>query len=64
NDWYWGPKLARTAERDKKTTAALQSSGWMVIRVWEHDDLGDAVERIATHVQSRDRSARASTAVD
>jgi DNA mismatch endonuclease (patch repair protein) len=59
NNWYWGPKLARTAERDKKTTAALESHGWIVIRVWEHDDLADAVDRIAAEVQSRNRSARA-----
>nr|WP_082966893.1 very short patch repair endonuclease [Mycobacterium sp. 852002-51163_SCH5372311] len=57
NNWYWGPKLARTAERDKKTTAALESHGWLVIRVWEHDDLADAVGRIATAVQFRNRSA-------
>jgi DNA mismatch endonuclease, patch repair protein len=27
NDWYWGPKLARTVERDRLATEALQNSG-------------------------------------
>lgn len=52
NDWYWGPKLARTAQRDSETTAALQSSGWTVIRIWEHDDLAHAAELIAAEVES------------
>jgi DNA mismatch endonuclease (patch repair protein) len=53
NEWYWTPKLARTVERDAQTTAALRASGWIVIRMWEHEDLHEAVERISTSVGSR-----------
>lgn len=60
NDWYWGPKLTRTAQRDRNATAALQSCGWMVIRIWEHDDLVDAAELIAAEVESRRRGGQTS----
>lgn len=53
NDWYWAPKLARNAARDKRVTEALESHGWIVIRVWEHDDLADAVEKITEVVAAR-----------
>jgi DNA mismatch endonuclease, patch repair protein len=46
NEWYWSPKLARTVERDRLATAALTDAGWTVIRVWEHEQLATAVDRI------------------
>lgn len=33
---YWGPKLARNVERDRKNDAALIEDGWRVIRFFEH----------------------------
>jgi DNA mismatch endonuclease (patch repair protein) len=50
NDWYWAPKLARTVQRDRDTTAALTANGWTVIRVWEHDHRDEAVESITAAV--------------
>lgn len=32
---YWGPKLARTQERDARNYAALVDQGWRVKVVWE-----------------------------
>jgi DNA mismatch endonuclease (patch repair protein) len=32
---YWLPKLARNAERDVRSKAALKSAGWRVFVVWE-----------------------------
>lgn len=46
NDWYWGPKLQRTVERDRAATVALMSAGWAVIRVWEHEPVDEAADRI------------------
>ena len=37
NREYWAPKLNRNVQRDRETTAALESEGWTVIRIWEHD---------------------------
>jgi DNA mismatch endonuclease, patch repair protein len=53
NDWYWEPKLARTVERDQLTTDALIRHGWLVIRIWEHDDLPAAAHRVADVVRKR-----------
>ena len=37
NVGYWGPKLARNAQRDREVNAALRLNGWTVLRFWEHD---------------------------
>jgi DNA mismatch endonuclease (patch repair protein) len=44
-DW-WARKLAVTRERDRRNTAALEAAGWRVLRVWEHEQLNVAVERV------------------
>jgi len=47
NGWYWSPKLRRNVERDRQVTQALRDHGWTVIRVWEHEPVRSAVDRIA-----------------
>jgi len=37
NRAYWLPKLRRNHERDKVVKNALSKTGWIVLRVWEHD---------------------------
>lgn len=34
---YWEAKIERNKERDKQTTRFLRKTGWLVIRLWEHD---------------------------
>lgn len=46
NRSYWEPKLARNVQRDADTDAALADVGWHAIRVWEHEDPGDAARRV------------------
>ncbi|MFD6273517.1 very short patch repair endonuclease [Nocardia asteroides] len=46
NEWYWGPKLQRTVERDRAADEALGAAGWRVVRVWEHLDLPSAVAAV------------------
>jgi DNA mismatch endonuclease (patch repair protein) len=46
NTAYWAPKLARNLERDRLTDSELGKSGWRVVRIWEHEELNDAVDRI------------------
>jgi DNA mismatch endonuclease (patch repair protein) len=46
NSGYWGPKIARNIERDQETNARLSANGWEVLRIWEHDDLADAINKI------------------
>jgi DNA mismatch endonuclease (patch repair protein) len=47
NSGYWRPKLERNVSRDREVDCLLTSSGWSVIRVWEHL----AVEEATTRVQ-------------
>jgi DNA mismatch endonuclease (patch repair protein) len=46
NEWYWGPKLQRNVDRDRLVTDSLESAGWRVVRVWEHEPLPEAVSAI------------------
>ena len=52
NAGYWQPKLARTAERDLETNAALVAAGWAVVRVWEHEDPVSAAGRVMSAVRA------------
>jgi len=51
-DW-WVQKLERNKARDSACDAALISAGWRVVRVWEHEDAGEAAERIAVLLRPR-----------
>lgn len=35
NRAYWGPKMDRNVERDKKNVSLLESAGWQVLVIWE-----------------------------
>ena len=50
NEWYWGPKLLRNAERDRANDAALTLAGWSVVRLWEHVPLNEAIATVVTAV--------------
>ena len=41
NREYWVPKIKRTVERDKENRKKLENDGWKVVRLWEHEALGD-----------------------
>lgn len=49
---YWLPKLARNVERDREQDKALLEHGWTAVRVWEHETLEVAVQRVAEAVGS------------
>lgn len=52
NSHYWGPKLERNRERDRAVTAALEADGWTVVRLWEHEPLSDAIQRVADALEA------------
>lgn len=64
NTDYWGPKLARNRERDARNLEVLEGAGWLVVRVWEHDDLGAAVCRISDAIAERAATCEGSAAPD
>ena len=51
-DW-WQEKLASNVARDRRTNRALADAGWAVVRVWSHEDPGEAADRLERIIQSR-----------
>lgn len=51
-DW-WQMKLEQNFNRDRRNDAALAAAGWTVIRVWEHEDVDRAADRIAEALAMR-----------
>lgn len=49
NGNYWSPKLRGNVERDRLQTAALQTAGWCVVRLWEHEP-NEAMVRTVTEL--------------
>jgi DNA mismatch endonuclease (patch repair protein) len=46
---FWAHKLAANTERDNRLTLRLESLGWIVVRIWEHEissRLGDVIELV------------------
>lgn len=53
NRAWWVDKLDANVRRDRDTDRQLEEAGWLVIRVWEHEDIGEAAERVSTAVGAR-----------
>lgn len=46
NTDYWAPKLQANVDRDRRVDAALRADGWTVLRIWEHEALEAAADRV------------------
>lgn len=46
NAAWWQGKLATNVARDRETDRVLTEAGWRVVRVWEHEGVIDAIERV------------------
>jgi len=44
-DW-WRSKLERNVERDREKDTQLETLGWTVVHVWEHEEPPEAAEAI------------------
>ncbi len=53
NRLYWEAKVARNMQRDSDTQHAFERAGWLVIVVWEHENMSQAAQQIAEVVASR-----------
>jgi DNA mismatch endonuclease (patch repair protein) len=49
-DW-WAKKLDANVRRDRDTDRQLEAEGWRVVRVWEHEAMKDAADRIEAVVR-------------
>ena len=61
NAEYWKAKLDGNVARDELNFTALLNAGWQVIIVWEHEDAGDAADKIESALA---RSRLKTTRVD
>lgn len=53
NAEWWAEKLSANVRRDRDTDARLGEAGWLVVRIWEHEDAEEAAERVERVVRSR-----------
>ena len=53
NAEFWRRKIEANRARDADTDAALAAAGWEVIRVWEHENPGEAAFRVRLAVEGR-----------
>ncbi len=50
NGKFWLPKINKNMERDRKVTRQLRKTGYIVVRLWEHnleDDIRFCIGRIS-----------------
>jgi DNA (cytosine-5)-methyltransferase 1 len=53
NTLWWREKIDRNKVRDAETDKLLRAAGWLVLRVWEHEDPDIAALRIEALVAGR-----------
>ena len=53
NAAFWQQKIERNRERDRETDRVFDDAGWLVVRVWEHEDPVRAAHRIERIVRNR-----------
>lgn len=51
SDW-WRWKIEGNRARDANTTELLHAAGWAVVRVWEHEEVGSAADRVSATLGS------------
>jgi len=53
NRAWWTEKLEANERRDRNTDTELIAAGWLVIRIWEHEDPVEAADRVEAAVRTR-----------
>lgn len=53
NAAWWDAKISANILRDRDTDAVLTADGWRVVRVWEHQNPGEAADEICDLVGRR-----------
>lgn len=60
---FWMAKIERNILRDQGTNQLLEEEGWTVIRVWEHDDIMKAADRIQRQVEWHQRNGQCKSGI-
>jgi DNA mismatch endonuclease (patch repair protein) len=55
---FWREKIETNRARDADTDQRLRAMGWKVVRIWAHEDVGKAANRIGSLVYSRSERGR------
>ncbi|KGN30539.1 DNA mismatch repair protein Vsr [Knoellia sinensis KCTC 19936] len=55
NAKWWAQKLDTNRQRDAETTQHLENLGWQVVRVWEHEAIREAADRVERALRARTR---------
>ncbi|MCI0386477.1 very short patch repair endonuclease [Streptomyces sp. CNQ085] len=50
---FWREKIAGNQARDAETNEVLREAGWLVIRIWEHEDPEQTAQAVAKAVRAR-----------
>lgn len=58
NAEWWAAKLEANVKRDAETDRLLEGAGWVVVRVWEHEDPDVAASRVRSVVTTRTTTGR------
>ncbi|WP_433330177.1 very short patch repair endonuclease [Spirillospora sp. CA-294931] len=53
NSEFWTAKITGNRDRDRETDRKLAEAGWVALRIWEHEDPGEAAKRVAEQVRAR-----------
>jgi DNA mismatch endonuclease (patch repair protein) len=46
NEVFWRNKIERNRDRDRDTDQRLEQAGWTVVRIWEHEEVDAAADRV------------------
>lgn len=52
NAEFWRNKIEANRQRDEDTNRRLGEAGWVVLRIWEHENAEAAADRVATAVSA------------
>lgn len=55
NGEFWRAKIERTRQRDQEQDRVLREAGWVVVRVWEHEEVDQAMARIRKILENSPR---------
>jgi DNA mismatch endonuclease (patch repair protein) len=50
---WWLVKVEKNHARDEETDRVLTERGWLVVRIWEHEDPAEAAQRVRAAVTAR-----------
>jgi DNA mismatch endonuclease (patch repair protein) len=64
NAEWWADKLEANVARDRRNDGDLRAADWQVIRVWEHEAVGAAADRITVLVGPKSDGAETGRSSD